>query len=228
MDGETLRDGPFHLARGTRFSYRCNRCMHCCRAKRIPVNPYEIARLAEHLGLSTTEVLTRHTETGGAILRQDEHHACVFLGESGCTVHPARPLACRLYPLGRQRLPSGEERFAALPPDPETAGVYGEDGTVGDFLRDQDIERHVAAADAYGVALGRMLWALSKREDASDVSGEALAAVTQAPATGEENLLDLDATVARSCAERGRPVPADVEARTSLHIAAIEAFVAAL
>jgi len=60
------------------------------------------------------------------------------------------------------------------------------------------------------------------------MSCEAVAAVNQAPTTGEENVLDMDATVARWCTERRRPVPADVEARTSLHIAAIEAFVAAL
>ena len=54
--------------------------------------------------------------------------ACGFLGEAGCTVHPDRPLVCRLYPLGRAVAPDRTETFAALTPDPETAGVYGADG----------------------------------------------------------------------------------------------------
>ena len=61
------------------------------------------------LGLDTTQFLARYTEAGGTVLRtREEDRGCVFLGPRGCTVHPDRPLACRLYPLARWVAPDGE------------------------------------------------------------------------------------------------------------------------
>ena len=73
------------LTRGSEFSYECRGCSRCCHGKAIPVNPYEIARLAEVLGTTTTAVLTDCTTNGGAILSTRADGACVFLGERGCT-----------------------------------------------------------------------------------------------------------------------------------------------
>ena len=61
----------------------------------------------------------------------------LFLGPQGCTVHPDRPLACRLYPLARWTSPEGEESFGHLEPHPQTAGLYGTSGTVDNFLTSQ-------------------------------------------------------------------------------------------
>jgi Fe-S-cluster containining protein len=71
--------------------------------------------------LSTTEFLERNTEAGGTVLRSNENGNCVFLGEHGCTVHPDRPLACRIYPLARWALADGEESFGHLSPHPQTS-----------------------------------------------------------------------------------------------------------
>jgi Fe-S-cluster containining protein len=224
----TLRT-PFHLTRASAFSYECKACKRCCQGKRIPVNPYEVARLAERVGMSTTDFLAKHTEVGGAVLRRrEEDDTCVFLGPQGCGVHPDRPLACRLYPLGRQRTGAGDERFAESVPHPRTEGVYGTQGTVEDFLRSQDVERHVAMADRYGAALGGMIAALARLDEGAEAQTEALRAMEGPTEAGIDNLLDLDATVAAYCAERGLAVPADVDARALLHVAAIEAFVARL
>ncbi|WP_375789829.1 YkgJ family cysteine cluster protein [Bradyrhizobium sp. Pha-3] len=73
-----------------------------CRNKAIRVNPCEILRLARHLGISTTQFIKNHTEAGGTVLRSKEDGDCGFLGERGCSVHPDRPLACRIYPLARR------------------------------------------------------------------------------------------------------------------------------
>jgi Fe-S-cluster containining protein len=83
------------------FSYEYKRCLRCCTGKRIRVNPYEVFRLARHLGTSTTDFLARYTIEGGTELARTGDERCVLLGESGCSVHPDRPLVCRLYPLGR-------------------------------------------------------------------------------------------------------------------------------
>jgi Fe-S-cluster containining protein len=226
--GEIVRTSllrtPFELSRESRFSYACHACKRCCRGKHIPVNPYEVARLAEHLGLSTTETLARYTEVGGAILKRRDDETCVFLGEGGCSVHSARPLACRLYPLGRQRTPDGVERFAELEPHPQTEGTYGGDpsGTVDSFLLGQGVAPYLAMADGYGQALARMMDALTRMESAVEAQGEAIALMAGPTATGDDNVLDVDATVARVCAAEGRPVPATVEERVRLHIEALE------
>jgi uncharacterized protein len=224
----TLLRTPFHLARTSPFSYECKACKRCCQGKRIPVNPYEVARLARHLGLSTTEFLAARTEVGGAILRRRDDDTCVFLGEGGCTVHTARPLACRLYPLGRQRTPDGQERFAELQPHPRSDGVYGDAGTVDTYLATQDVAQHLEMGDRYGAVLLRMLRALAQLEGGREAQARAVDAMGQPSPTGDDNVLDLDATVAAHCAETGRSVPDDLEEKVALHLQALEAFVASL
>src|ERR1700752_4896509 len=95
------------------FGYKCHRCMRCCYDKRIQINPYESARLARNLGQTTTEFRSAWTEDGaGTVLKQTDTGACIFLGNDGCTVHPDRPLVCRLYPLGRRVRADGSESFS--------------------------------------------------------------------------------------------------------------------
>ncbi len=77
------------------------------------------------------------------MLRTREDRSCVFLDERGCSVHPDRPLACRLYPLARWVDPDGNESFGHLEPHPQTAGVYGDKGTVADYLAAQG-SRHTS------------------------------------------------------------------------------------
>jgi Fe-S-cluster containining protein len=227
MSGEPLRRG-FTLARSTPFSYECRACSRCCRGKVIHLNPYEVARLAEVVGASTTEVLARWTSEGGATLARRDDGTCVFLGPEGCTVHPGRPLVCRLYPLGRRLEPDGSERFAELEPHPQTEGVYGEEGTIDVFLQRQDVARHVAAADRYVAVLKRMLLALAQRADAADVSDEAAEIGRRPPVPSDESLLDMDAVVDRWCAEHARQPPRDVEDKTEIHLRALEEYVAGL
>ena len=124
----------FDKERASPFAYVCRACNRCCYLKAIQVGPYEVLRLARNRSISTTEFLSTYTEAGGTFLRVRPDGACVFLTEKGCGVHPDRPLVCRLYPLGRLVDAEGRERFADLPPHPETAGLYGGVGTVEDLL----------------------------------------------------------------------------------------------
>jgi Fe-S-cluster containining protein len=211
----------FKLTRASPFAYQCRACSRCCRGKVIPLNPYEVARLAQTLGTTTTEVLARFTGTGGATLAVREDESCVFLGERGCTVHAGRPLACRLYPLGRQVAPDGEERFAEVEPHPQSAGVYGGPGTVDDFLRSQDVEPFNRAAARYAALFRRILAVLACRKDLGEVRDESNETMTRPPLPEDDALLDVDAVVARHCAERGIAVPSDLEDRIALHVEAL-------
>jgi len=135
------------LTRSSLFSYRCGFCSSCCRAKLIQVNPYEIAWLAAHLGISTTECIAEYLD--GVYLRRHEDGTCIFLNEKGCRVHAARPLVCRLYPLGRHVDASGAESFGHVPPMPQTLGAYGEHSTVQDWIAAQGAQPFIDAVDAY-------------------------------------------------------------------------------
>ncbi len=212
-----LRTG-YSLQRSSPFAYRCGACSRCCHGKAIPVNPYEIARIGEYLRLTTGEVISRHTDLGGGILMQgDGTAACQFLDPHGCAIHPARPLACRLYPLGRHLSPDRVERFAEVQPDPLCQGDWNGSGTVDDYLRSQDTARYIDASDRYFALLGRMMAALQRSQN-----DPAPLPTPDRDTIGLDNWLDVDAVVQRWCSDAGRDVPAGVEERISLHIEAID------
>lgn len=213
------------LERATPFAYRCAGCGHCCHHKLIQVNPYEVARIARHLGLTTTETLARYTEDG-VWLRREADGACCFLAGRGCSVHGDQPLACRLYPLGRRALPDGTEQLVELEPHPRSEGIYGGEGTAEDFLAGQGITEYVAASALYLSVLTRLAAALERRlaEHPEDLGG-----VDLGPAGGRyphrgplPAWLDLDAMVL-GAAEPGSPaLPADPWAGMQLHVAILE------
>ena len=89
---------PVFRGRESPFAYTCNGCGRCCHDKAIRVGPYEVARIAEALGVTTTHVLDEHVDPDVGALRQRPDGSCVLLREGRCSVHQGRPLACRLYP----------------------------------------------------------------------------------------------------------------------------------
>jgi hypothetical protein len=139
--------GDERLVRSSPFSYQCGGCSRCCRNKLIQVNPYEIARLASKLGMSTTDFIGAHLD--GVYLRRKDDGNCGFLNAQGCSVHEARPLVCRLYPLGRHVSEAGEESFSHLDPHPQTIGEYGEAATVQEWISAQGAQPFIEAVDAY-------------------------------------------------------------------------------
>ncbi|MEJ2547277.1 MAG: YkgJ family cysteine cluster protein [Gemmatimonadota bacterium] len=165
-------------------------CGPNCPGYRIPLTPYEAARLADGLGITTGELLRRYLAAGSAILAVKEDGSCVFhRGEEGCEVHRDRPLACRsfLEPTdtpGRfvERARQYREIFRAW----RSAGLAG-------------------SVDSEAFAGGR------ERESAH-----------VAPELGTW-ILDVDSLVAERCAERGTPVPEDLEARIDIHLSALRA-----
>ena len=124
------------LTRQSPFGFACSRCLGCCRFKKIQLNPYEIARLADNRDMTTTAFIGQYT-TGGTILQTNTEGTCVFLDAEGCAVHPDRPLVCRLYPLGRFVDYLGVETFAQIPLEEGCQGVLHENGTVTQYLEEQ-------------------------------------------------------------------------------------------
>lgn len=136
------------------FSYQCGRCGACCKNREIPVNPFDVARLAEGLRRLPSEVLRDHVHASAPVLMQAEGGWCTFFkaGE-GCTVHAHRPGVCRYYPLGRHVTADRRVLYVEAEPTEETRGTYGRDGVVEDYLEAQG----VADDEAAHVVLNRFL-----------------------------------------------------------------------
>ena len=87
----------------------CTRGGGCCHAQRIPLTPWEIAGIAAAKSLSPGTARDRYTCEGGTRLKSSGvadaqgRRACgLHEPGRGCSVHAGRPLACRLFPLGRR------------------------------------------------------------------------------------------------------------------------------
>lgn len=184
------------------------------------------------LGLSTTEFLARHSDNGGTTLRSDSQGRCVFVTEAGgCAVHKARPLVCRLYPLGRAVDPEGEERFAVFPKQDGCEAEFGTDGTVADFLRSQGVAPYIEWSDRYGRLYHRMMGLLErlgiegKIEVEAGGAGEDGTGAAAGPSADDSPLSswqDIDASLAEYCAAKGIPVPGGIEAAIDLHLEAMK------
>lgn len=114
------------MTHGTRhLRFDCTACGHCCHDFRVPVTDADVRRLATAVAASETldgilewlapqQVdMTGEPETfvilpEGRRLLVLRHHdgACALLRGKLCSVHPARPRSCQLYPwdvtLGRR------------------------------------------------------------------------------------------------------------------------------
>jgi hypothetical protein len=75
------------------------------------LTPYDVLRLRQALGVTSSELFETYAELGMAPdtgfpyvvlkMRDDENLSCPFVSEKGCTIYQDRPGACRTYPIGR-------------------------------------------------------------------------------------------------------------------------------
>jgi Fe-S-cluster containining protein len=125
---------------------------NCCRASApIILNPYEIALVCRESGM-TYEDLLDIVETGRAngfpLVMLPRDPACHFWTEAGCRIYRARPLACRLFPLGRV-FDNGRSHIV-LPGGNVCAGLVPSPmKTVGAYLQDQETRTHIEMADRW-------------------------------------------------------------------------------
>lgn len=92
-----------------RLPLTCSRAGICCHGNNVFLSPWELACIAREKQISPQKFREFYCDFGGIRLRFNgkENHrgksACSqYIENFGCSVHAGRPLACRLYPLGRQ------------------------------------------------------------------------------------------------------------------------------
>lgn len=138
----------------------CSRSGTCCHGKMVRLNPWELVCLAKAKKQTPREFRDLYCDFGGIILRFDgssswkEQAACSqYIPGFGCSVHQGRPLACRMYPLGRQK--QGEElyymyegeTFPCMEDCPEVVDLP--QLSVGDYIVGQDAKKYEVAQDEY-------------------------------------------------------------------------------
>ena len=138
----------------------CSRRGTCCHGNLVMLNPWELVSLAREKTITPREFRDLYCDYGGISVRFDGEvgwkgkKACSqYISNFGCSVHIGRPLACRLFPLGRQKqcdevhyMYQGDE-FPCLEGCPEVSGLPLL--TVGDYLNGQKTEKFEKAQDEY-------------------------------------------------------------------------------
>jgi Fe-S-cluster containining protein len=94
-------------------------CTKCCDVRGfVYITENDLQRIAAHVGLTPKVFEKKYVVRYKRMLRlrKPRHSQCHFLTEGGCSVHPVKPVQCRLYPfwpeLVEQRINWEIERIA--------------------------------------------------------------------------------------------------------------------
>jgi len=142
----------------------CSRAGTCCFGKAVMLNPWELRKLSIEKKITPQEFRDLYCDFGGVQLRFDgkkdkkEQKACSqYVDNHGCSVHQGRPLACRLYPLGRQiQFDQAHYMFegASFPCLTDCAEVLELPKlTVAEYLKGQKADSFEKAQDAYLIVM---------------------------------------------------------------------------
>ena len=153
---------PVALGLENTIQFRCYKgisCFNaCCKNADITLTPYDIVRLKNRLGMTSTEFLVKHTvlfEMDGSgmlgvkLKTQDNELVCLLVSEEGCTVYEDRPSACRYYPVGLMAMrpmgsPSDEAHYFLV--KEEHCKGHEEDRTLtlAEYRTEQGVEEYDA------------------------------------------------------------------------------------
>lgn len=142
-----LESDPFELSCGARGCVS-----NCCKAAApIILNPYEIALIRRASGMSYEDLLDivdTDRANGFPLVMLPRDPVCHFWSDTGCRIHDARPLACRLFPLGRV-FDSGTSHLV-LPKQNHCEGLVPVPRhTVADYLASQNVDNLIRMADRW-------------------------------------------------------------------------------
>jgi len=101
-----------NLDKNASFKFLCGPELECftmcCQKLKLVLTPCDIIKLKHFLKLSSDAFLDEYCDLRydeGTFplyyLEMNEDGKCPFVSPNGCTIYPARPAACRLYPIAR-------------------------------------------------------------------------------------------------------------------------------
>lgn len=123
----------------------------CTKSASIVLNPYEISLLCRESKISYEDLLdVLETERANSfpLVMLPRDPACHFWTGHGCAIYTARPLACRLFPLGRV-FDSGKSHLVRPFVNVCTGLAPSLSRTVADYLVSQDAHTQIGMADVW-------------------------------------------------------------------------------
>jgi len=99
------------MAEGLRFACQPG-CIACCAEKGfVYLTDADALRIAKYLGLSAAAFEKRYCyRTRRQLrLRVPREVQCHFLGDRGCSIHPVKPVQCRIFPFWPELVESRAE-----------------------------------------------------------------------------------------------------------------------
>jgi Fe-S-cluster containining protein len=150
-----------------KFCFQCHpdiSCFNaCCADLNCLLTPYDVLRLRGALGVSSNEFFEKYAELGMAPdtgfpyvllkMQDSENRPCPFVSETGCTIYPDRPSACRTYPLGRGASMTVDgtvvEQFVMVREEHCKGFEEVCDWTAGSWMEDQGLRPYNAFSDRY-------------------------------------------------------------------------------
>ena len=128
----------------------------CCKSIDIALTPYDILRLKNHLGMSSSEFLLKYTVPfefskdgmpGVKLLPTEGTTHCQFVTDEGCSVYNDRPTACRYYPVGLLSLRRADEytdstSYVMVQEDRCKGHNEPREITIRDYRKEQGVEEY--------------------------------------------------------------------------------------
>ena len=161
------------LKPGQTFRFHCDQCGDCCRHRTdILLTPFDLNRIARHLGTKPQEVVERYcivyvgesSRFPLVLLKAvGKDEACPFLKDNRCSIHQHKPTVCALFPLGRamiydRKADSGsrQERKLFYFLQDIRCGTKDETHTVKEWLGEFDLADSEVWFFAWSDALARL------------------------------------------------------------------------
>jgi len=128
----------------------------CCKHADLTLTPYDIIRLKNRLGMSSTDFLAKHavpfemdgSGTPGLKMRtEDDNPVCLFVTNEGCSVYADRPSSCRYYPVGLMSMrakdsPKYESHYFLVKEDHCKGHAENNQITIQQYRDEQGIEEY--------------------------------------------------------------------------------------
>ena len=163
-----IEDSPFEASPVTPetfdedhvIKFRCYKgieCFNaCCANIDITLTPYDIIRLKNRLGVTSSEFLKKYTipfeiaanSIAGVKYKPVEGGtACQFMTDEGCSVYEDRPTACRYYPVGLLSMRRADENFdrasyALVQEDHCKGHLEDREITIAEYRKEQGLEEY--------------------------------------------------------------------------------------
>ena len=170
MDQVQLPKNVSRLEKDETFYFSCHPGVDCftdcCRQLELALTPYDVLRLKQESKLPSNTFLKNYViqeqQAEDVFPRfyltmvDDGRASCVFVSQSGCTVYPGRPGACRAYPMGRAAIRHDnvmDEFFVLLNEDHCHGFQENEEQTIERYSKGQGLQPYNSFNDKVATLL---------------------------------------------------------------------------